>query len=70
MKKQLRDLEVRDNWIAARIDELLADAEFVESHEYCGPASLAESATKQAEREHAAIIADLEESIIDSMELN
>lgn len=69
MKQRLLDLEARDNWIAARIDELLADADFVETWEFQGNISLRDYAARTATREHAAIIAGLEEAIIDSMEL-
>ncbi len=64
-----RGMEAKENWLAARIDELLVDAELVESHEYCGPVSLTDYAKQQAAREHASLIADLGEAIIDSMEL-
>lgn len=69
MKQRLRDLEARKLWIAARIDELMDDADFAESFEWRGIVSLREFAKKTAEDEHASIIADLEEAIIDSMEL-
>lgn len=79
MKQRLRDLEARDNWIAARVDELLDDEdwtetqfEFYKEDDDTGMSwsqfSMA-SAKRQAEKEHASIIADLEEVIIDSMEL-
>ena len=72
-----RGLEARENWIAARIDELLADSEWfadaqVEWHENgfgFEEDYIRAKAAAKAVREHAAIIADLEEAIIDSMEL-
>lgn len=77
MNKRLRDLEARDNWIEARVDELMDDADWVlatkEKWFYCGDdviySLIKTEATEQAAREHASITADLEEAIIDSMEL-
>lgn len=75
--KQLRDLEAHENWIAARIDELMDDAEWMLATKtkwfYCEYdviySLIKAEAAEQAAREHASIIADLEEAIIDSMEL-
>lgn len=72
-----RGLEAKENWIAARIDELLDDADWILATKtkwfYCEYdviySLIKTEATGQAEREHAAIIADLEEAMIDSMEL-
>lgn len=64
-----RGLEAKENWIAARIDELLDDAEFAEHFEWRGIVSLREFAKKTAEDEYASLMTDLEEAIIDSMEL-
>lgn len=65
MKQRLRDLEARENWIAARVDELMDDADFAESFEWRGIVSLREFARKEAEREHAAIMAGLEDERIE-----
>lgn len=66
----MRDLEARDNWIAARVDELMGDDDFLgEWAELSINITTRAYATQVAEREHAAIMADLEEAIIDSMEL-
>ena len=70
MKKQLRDLEAKENWIAARIDELMDDDDFFK--EWCAEhdfETIEAFATRTAEREHASLMADLEEAMIDSMEL-
>lgn len=77
MRQRLRDLEARDNWIAARVEGLMDDADLVlatkEKWFYCEDdviySLIKTEATEQAIREHASIIADLEEAIIDSMEL-
>lgn len=68
-----RGLEARDNWIAARIDELLScdkwRAETLEDWAH-GESDLVyggyaiQKAEKQAIREHAAIMADLEDERI------
>lgn len=71
----MRDLEARDNWIAARIDELMDDAEWFKTicicHSIVGDAIIQsrdqlafDVAKETAEREHAAIMADLEEERI------
>lgn len=73
----MRDLEARELWIEARVDELLCDNLWcIEMSEKFSKSWIADfdeymkiSAKQQAAREHAAIIADLEEAIIDSMEL-
>lgn len=78
MKKQLRDLESKNLWIQARVDELMGDDEWLDDvaddwYENADGETLdsfaKDCAMRKAEREHASIIADLEESIIDSMEL-
>lgn len=61
----MRDLEARDNWIAARIDELLDDGDFFK--EWCiehDHETLEDYAKRTAEREHAAIMTDLEDERI------
>ena len=73
----MRDLEAREYWIESRIDELLCDNLWcIEMSEKFSKSWIADfdeymkiSAKRQAEKEHAAIMADLEEAIIDSMEL-
>lgn len=75
-----RGLEAKENWIAARVEELMDhDEEWLDGvaddwyEDACACGSLDEfaknKATEQATREYTSIIADLEESIIDSMEL-
>ena len=63
----MRDLEARENWIQARIDELLDDDDFVESWEHQGSIiSLRDYAGGIAEREHAANMVDLEDERINA----
>lgn len=80
MKQRLRDLESRELWIAARVNELMDhDEEWFDGvaddwyEDACACGSLDEfaknKATEQATREHASLMADLEEAIIDGMEL-
>lgn len=61
----MRDLEARANWIDARIDELMDDDDFFKEwrteHDY---EPLEVFAKRTAEREHATIIADLEDERI------
>lgn len=66
MKQRLRDLEARELWIEARVDELMDDDDFVSEWVNFGEGKLNEYAREQATREHASIIADLEEALIDS----
>lgn len=70
-----RGLEARDNWIAARIDELIScekwraetleDWAYDESELVYGGYAI-QKAEKQAEKEHAAIMADLEDERINA----
>lgn len=70
-------LEARANWIAARIDELMDDADWLtdaraewrENGFGFEENYIKAKAASKAEREHASLMADLEEAIIDSMEL-
>lgn len=76
MKQRLRDLEARENWIAARVDELMTDEEWMlktkDKWFYCEDdvnySLIKSEALEQAEREHASIMADLDEALIDSAE--
>lgn len=64
MKQLLRDLEARENWIQARIDELMDDADWLLTVSDDWSDNAIDYATQQAEREHAAIMADLEDERI------
>ncbi len=73
MKQRLRDLEARDNWIEARIDELMdafawcIDANM--NHACASHKDRLEFAKKQATREHAEIEAMTLNAQIDNLEL-
>lgn len=77
MKQRLRDLEARDNWIEARIDELMDDNEWVLEIKnkwfYCEDdvnySLIKAEATEQAIREHAEIEAMILDAQIDNLEL-
>lgn len=61
-----RGLEARDLWIAARIEELMDDAEWLLTVSDDWSDNAIDYATLQAEREHAALMADLEEERINA----
>ena len=69
-----RDLEAKENWISARIDELMDDADWLDDaraewHENgfgFEETYIKAKAASKAAREHAALMADLEEALIDS----
>lgn len=69
MKQRLRDLEARDNWIAARIDELLADDEWILTVSDDWSDNAIDYATLQAERDYAEIEAMILDAQIDNLEL-
>lgn len=68
----MRDLEARANWLAARVDELLdsdwwrEDKRCADLDEYLSESDYKELALEQAEREHAELMADLEEERINA----
>lgn len=74
MKQRLRDLEARELWIAARVDELMDDESFIveQSRNYendaFGPSDFGDYARGMAFftacKEHAAIMADLDDERI------
>lgn len=72
MKQRLRDLEARELWIAARVDELMDDDEWIAKMKdelfYCESdvicSLIKAEAEEKAAREHAAIMADLDDERI------
>lgn len=68
MKQRLRDLESKDLWIQARVDELMDDDEWltIASDDCTYPLN---KATEQATREHAEIEAMILDAQIDNLEL-
>lgn len=71
MKQRLRDLEARELWIEARVDELMGENTYFTKFllDFHTEPQLRELCRQQATREHASLMTDLEETIIDSMEL-
>lgn len=68
-----RGLEARDLWIAARIEELMDDAEWLKDKEdtlgferATDYKFMRQCAEKQSAREHAALMADLEDERINA----
>lgn len=79
MKQRLRDLEARDNWIEARVDELMDDDEwksverdvwiYIDDGNESLDAHYLRRATELATREHAEIEAMILDAQIDNLEL-
>lgn len=70
MKKQLRDLESKDLWIQARVDELMDDDGFLEewARSFINITVYA-AAVQKATREHAEIESMILDAQIDNLEL-